>query len=298
MTDWNDIRYLVAVADGGSTLAASRLLRVNQTTVARRLAALEQATGLVLFDRHQAGYRLTPAADALIGQARAMTAAAEAFDAAAMAQVRAAGGTIRLTTEDIFANDLLSPLLVELHAAHPGIRIELESSSDLRDLGAGEADIALRGTSREPPAGVVGRRLCRNEWTLYCSRDYAARHGLPRTKAELRTHAIVGGGGGSLWRAYQAFLREHDLEGQVALHQARSSGLLSSVRSGFGVGVLPCIVADGDPTLVRCMPPRDDTTNILWLLTHERVRHNPPVRTAIDFLYGRLKARVEALHLS
>ena len=297
MLDWNDIRYLVAVADLGSTLAAARALRVNQTTVARRLAALEAATGLILFDRHQAGYRLTPAAIALIGQARTLTDAAESFEAAARAEARASGGTIKLTTEDIFANDLLAPILVDLHSAHPAIRIELETSSALRDLGAGEAEIALRGTAHEPPAGVVGRRLCRNDWTLYCSREYAARHGLPRTKAELREHAIVGGGGGSLWRAYQAFLREHDLESQVAIHQPSSSGLLASVRSGFGVGVLPCIVADADPALVRCLPPKAANGNDLWLLTHDRVRHSPMVRTAIDFLYDRLKAKVTALAL-
>ncbi len=298
MTDWNDIRFLVAVADLGSTLAASRMLRVSQTTVARRLAALEAATGLVLFDRHQAGYRLTPAGEALLVHARSVTEAAGDFDAAARVQLRATAGTVRLTAEEIFANDLLAPMLADLHAAHPEIRIEVESSSTIRDLGAGEADIALRGTAHEAPAGVVGRRLCRNDWTLYCSRAYAERHGgVPRTKAELRHHAFVGGGGGSLWRAYQAFLRAHGLESQVAIHHPSSSGLLASVRSGFGVGVLPCIIADGDETLVRCVPPKAGADGQLWLLTHDRVRHFPPVRTAIDFLYLRLKDRVEALHL-
>ena len=45
MLDWNDLRYFLAVARDGSTLAAGRSLRVSQTTVARRIAALEQALG-------------------------------------------------------------------------------------------------------------------------------------------------------------------------------------------------------------------------------------------------------------
>lgn len=81
MTDWNDIRYLVAVADTGSTLAASRLLRVSQTTVARRLHALESSTGLTMFDRNQAGYRLTPEGEALLDHARALAEAGDAFAA-------------------------------------------------------------------------------------------------------------------------------------------------------------------------------------------------------------------------
>ena len=58
MLDWNDLRYFLAVAREGSTLAAGRALRVSQTTVARRIAALEEALGFPLV-REAAG-RLRP----------------------------------------------------------------------------------------------------------------------------------------------------------------------------------------------------------------------------------------------
>lgn len=294
MTDWNDIRYLVSVAETGSTLAASRALRVSQTTVARRLHALEQATGLTLFDRHQGGYRITADGAALLAEARAVTAAANAFDSAVATRARQSSGVVRLTTEDIFAHTLLAPMLVELRALHPGIVIELDISSELRDLGAGGADIALRGTYTLPPAGVVGRRICADEWSLYCSRGYAARHGIPSSKAELKGHAIVAGGGGSVWKAYQAFLRHHGLEENVAVHQPTSGGLLSSIRDGLGIGVLPNLVAENDESLIRCLPTRGNADHDIWLLTHERVRHSLPVRTAIDFFYERLAAAAKA----
>jgi DNA-binding transcriptional LysR family regulator len=298
MLDWNDIRYFIAVADHGSTLAAGRALRTSQTTVARRIAALEGATGFPLFDRRQAGYLPTPAGSALLERARAVEFAAAGFEEAAAAAARESSGTVRLTTEDIFAHALLSPILVELHELHPEIRIELDNSRSIRDLGAGEADIALRSTSRPPPAGVVGRRICDDDWTFYCSRDYAARHGVPHKKAELRTHALVGGGGGNLWRAYEAILQEFGLEGQVAIHQGTSTGLLTGIRSGMGIGVLPCIIADGEDDLIRCMPPMRDHGRTMWLLTHERVRHQSPVRVAIDFLFDRLKRRATALSMA
>ena len=297
MTDWNDIRYLVAVADSGSTLAASRALRVSQTTVARRIAALEEAIGFPLFDRRQAGYALTPAGETLLDRARAVETAASGFDEAAATQVRDLGGTVRLTTEEIFANTLLGPWLRELHDMHPEIRIELDTVRTIRDLGAGEADIALRSTASPAPAGVVGRRLCVDDWTLYCSRDYAARHGVPKTKEELKSHALVGGGGGNLERAYEAWINELGLQDQVAIHHGTSTGLLSAVRSGFGIAVLPCLIADSEPDLIRCMPPRRDHGRVMWLLTHDRVRRTPRVRIVIDFLYARLMAQVEKIGL-
>ncbi len=293
--DWNDLRYFLAVARGSSTLAASRELRVSQTTVARRITALEEAVGLTLFEKRPAGYALTPSGEELLTHAQAVEAAALSFDSAAARSTRDLGGIVRITTEEIFAVTLLAPLLRELHDLHPEILIELDTAQAIRELGAGEADIALRSTTVEKGSGLVGRRICIDDWTLYCSRDYAARHGVPADLDELKNHAIIGGGGGNLWRHYQAWLQSLGLEDRVAMHHASSTGLLSGVRSGFGIAVLPCIVADAEPDLVRCIAPRTKHGRVMWLLTHERVRHTPRVRTVIDFLYERLKQHARNL---
>lgn len=297
MLDWNDLKYFLAVARDGSTLAAARSLRTSQTTVARRIAAMERALGIHLFEKRQAGYALTPEGQNLLGRAEQVEAALRGFSDAASAHSRSVSGTVKITTEEIYATTILAPLLRELHELHPDIVIELDTSQAVRDLGAGEADISLRSTKADTqlPAGLVGRQLCIDDWALYCSRDYAARIGVPRSRAELKNHSFIGGGGGNLWIHYQNWLQSLGLEQQVAMHHATSGGLLSGVRSGFGIAVLPCIVADSDPDLVQCLPPRGEHGRILWLFTHERVRHTPRVRTVIDFLYERLSRHIRRL---
>jgi DNA-binding transcriptional LysR family regulator len=298
MLDWNDLRYFLAVARDGSTLAAAKVLRVSQTTVARRVAALEAALGFPLFEKRQAGYALTPAGQDLIARAEQVERAANGFSEAASAQSRDVSGIVKITTEEVYAITLLAPLLRELHETYPEIVIELDTSQLVRDLGAGEADISLRSTkAQNQPAGLVGRQLCIDDWALYCSRDYAARHGVPTTLVELRKHAFIGGGGGNLWIHYQDWLQSLGLESQVAMHHATSGGLLSGVRSGFGIAVLPCVIADFDPDLVRCLPPRSDHGRNLWLFTHDRCRHTPRVRAVIDFLYERLNRHVRQLEI-
>jgi DNA-binding transcriptional LysR family regulator len=286
--DWNDVRHFLAVARTGSTLAAGKILRVSQTTAARRVAALEAELGLALFERRPAGYRLTPAGEALVERAEAMEAAASAFADVAATQSREASGAVKLTVDEIYAFTLLAPLLRELHDAHPAIRIELDTTEEKRDLAAGEADVALRMADRPTGGGLVGRRLCTDYWTIYCSRDYAEAHGRPRRRSELKGHTFIGGGGPGVWMYYRAWLERNGLADFVAMQHGTSTGLLAAVRAGTGLAVLPSLIADLDPNLVMCLPPEPRTERGLWLLTHERLRHTPRVRVVMDFLADRL----------
>lgn len=290
MFDWNDARYFLAVAQSGSTLAAGRALRVSQTTVARRVVALEQALGLTLFDRRRSGYVLTPAGEALLAEARGVEAAAGAMADAAAARARDTGGVVRLTTEDIFATAVLMPMLRDLRQAHPGILIELDESEEVRDLASGIADVAFRASANPTGAGLVGRRIADDAWTIYCSRAYAEAHGVPRRRRELREHPIIAGGGGKIGRTYRGWLRANELEDAIVLEHGSAVGLLGAVRSGLGVAALPMFVAETDPDLVRCLPPAPGSSWGLWLLTHERLRHTPRVRIVLDFLGERLTA--------
>ena len=66
--------------------------------------------------------------------------------------------SIASSNEELAAT-ILSPILRDLHAAHPRIRIELEAASELRDLAGGAADIALRSGEALKGNGLVGRRV-------------------------------------------------------------------------------------------------------------------------------------------
>lgn len=288
MFDWNDARYFLAVAESGSTLAAGRALRVSQTTVARRVAALEEALGLSLFDRRRAGYGLTPAGEALLPEARNIQTAGDAMAAAAAAQKRAGGGTVRLTAEESFIVSVLPPMLRDLHALHPDIVIELDATEDVRDLEAGDADIAIRVAKRLRGSGLVARRIAEDVWTLYCSRAYAEANGCPRTRRELARHPLISGGGGEIGRYYGTWLRENGLEQAIAMQHGTVTGLLAAVRSGLGLTALPCLVGEPDDDLVRCLPPAAASARTTWLVTHERLRHTPRVRAVMDFLGDRL----------
>jgi len=290
MLDWTDLRYFLAVARTGSTLAAGRALGVSQTTAARRVSALEEALELTLFERRQSGYVLTPAGEGLLDSAHGVEAAAGAFADTAAAQTREISGTVKLTCEEIYAVTVLAPILRDLHEAHPGIRIELDTSEEVRDLSTGAADVALRSAKQLSGDGLVARRIAWDPWTVYCSRAYAEANGIPRNRHQLKSHVLIAGGGKDIWRYYRAWLQAADLESAVVMQHNSSMGLLSSVRSGMGLAALPSFIADRDPDLIRCLPPKEGGQMALYLVTHERLRHTPRVRAVMDFLGERLTA--------
>lgn len=282
--DWNDLRHFLAVARTGSTLAASRVLGVNQTTTARRVAVLEQAVGMKLFDKKQAGYALTEAGKELLAAAERVEVEANAFAAQAGAMGRRVSGVIRVTTNEGLANVVMAPALSAFRRLHPEVRVDLVVDERRLDLARGAADVALRTGSRPTESGLVGRRLTPMAWAAYCSRDYAEGQGCPNCIDSLCRHAVIGAEGPIAALPGWTWLQQAAPEADVVARSSSITNLISAVKAGLGVTVLPCFLADSDPALVRCMGPIEGVRSDIWLLTREDLRDVPRVRAFLDFL--------------
>jgi DNA-binding transcriptional LysR family regulator len=289
MFDWNDLRHFLAVARTGSTLAAARAIGVNQSTAARRIAALEETLGATLFERHAKGYRLSEAGRALLPAAERVEAAVRAFTDANEARQRRVTTVLRLTASETMANRMLVPVLGAFRTLQPAIRIEILIDDRPADLARGEADIALRAGARPQDDALFGRRLLNTAWTAYCSESYAAANGTPQSPADLRRFALIGGEGRLAALPQIGWLHRTAGEDAIGFRSNSLISLLTAVRAGFGVTMLPCLVGDAEPDLVRCFPPDRTLDAELWLLAPERLRDSPAVRAVFDFLPQRIQ---------
>ncbi len=292
MFDWGDLRHFLAVARGGSTLSAAKILGVNQTTVARRVAALEEALGKKLFDKTAGGYRMTEVGAAMVQNAERVESEVEAFSRMVAQRSRKLLGMIRVTTNDVLADCLLTPWLREFTQRFPVVQVETIITDRRLDISRGEADIALRAnTSKAAPLGdgVTVRRLATGKWGVYASKAYAAEHGAPRTAEDLAKHPIIAGAG-ELARFDPAFLKEAKAKGAV-IRQASSSilNIAGAIRSGLGVGGIPCMLGELDPELQLCFL-FDEADYDLLLITREEMRNLPHVRAFNDFIASRTAA--------
>lgn len=295
MLDWNDIRLFLAVAQEGTTLGAARQLRVSQSTVARRIAALEQALGAELFDKRQTGYALTEAGRDALDAARAVEGSVGEFAAAIAAHRRGNMGAVRLTTNELIADLLLVKACAEFRALHPDIEIELITADRRFDLSKGEADVALRAGPPPSEPALVGRRLAADVWSVYCTRDYGAKHGIPRNAEDLAGHDFFGMDRNFPRTDVTDWVDRVVPANRVLIRHSSLARLLAGLKSGLGVTMMADFLAEADPALVRCFTPDLPFPNEIWLLTHERLRRTPRICALMDFLgdyFGKGRHRV------
>jgi DNA-binding transcriptional LysR family regulator len=282
--EWDDLRYVLAVARAGSALRAAKALGVNQTTVLRRLDALEEKLGAPLFERQRSGQTLTHAGRTVAEAAARMEQEAQGIESALAAQQRSLSGSVRMTTSETLAARLVAPSLRAFQKLHPGVSVELIVSDERLDIARGDADVALRANSRPDGAGIVARRLPDAEWTIYCSRSYAAERGAPHCREAIAGHDIVGMEGlmarlpGSLWLAASA------PETAIRFRSNSLTNLVVNLKAGLGLGALPLLIGDAEPDLMQCFPPPPELRAEMWLIVREEIKAHPHVRAFADFL--------------
>ncbi|PWJ21381.1 LysR family transcriptional regulator [Jannaschia seohaensis] len=276
--DWGDARIFLAVAEQGSTLAASRVLGLAQTTVARRVDALERALGLRLFARDTRGFRLTAEGAALRPAAEDLRKAAGALEELARSQRTKARAPVRFTSWDDAINAELSDVFVSFVADMPGVSFEFMTSKRNLDLTADEADVALRLCARAPDSALVGRQVGRTEWTYYASEAYAAARGLPACyDDDLDDHTVV-------------MLEHIPSARRNVLFFDSPSALVMAILTGRGIGPVPTIQGDRESRLVRCFPPPEGSEMEIWLLAGAAAYRRPEVKAFMAFAAPRFKA--------
>jgi DNA-binding transcriptional LysR family regulator len=282
MFDWNDLKAFLAVAREGSTLGGAKALKINQTTVARRIEALEAAVGLKLFERGQTGSSLTEAGRDLLAEAERMEAAATGFSHRAAAHRRGLAGTLRVTATEILANTAITPGLAAFRAAYPDVQVELLITDEILDLEAGEADLALRAGEVLGESDLVGRKVAEFPFALYASRDYLLRRGLPDSIEDLRHHDLIAGDGPSEPLPGVKWMLDR-LPGVEPVVRSNSlTSLLQALKAGMGIGPFGRLAADLEPELVRVFPINELTTSG-WIITRRDLKDVPRVRAFIDF---------------
>jgi DNA-binding transcriptional LysR family regulator len=285
LIDWDDVRYFLAVARGGSVRAAAERLGVNHSTVLRRIAQLEERLGARMFEKLPSGYRLTSAGEDVLEFADQMEAASNRLETRIFGRDQSVRGTLRVTLVSPFATHLLMPDFAEFARLHPEVEMEILPSDEPMSLTNREADVAIRVVYDRSalPLNLHGLKGPEVYGGVYMSRDLLAAW---RGGATDRIRWIVKNNHG-----IQDWAREGEVTTtEVPLKTTHAGAQLAALRQGLGMATLPCFVGDPDPLLVRVPGTATHMHGTLWLLTPSDAHKTKRVRLFTEFVALRLAA--------
>lgn len=287
--DWDDLRLLLALQRHGSLAAASRAMRVDQTTVGRRLTALEKQLGTRLFERHATGHRLTSAGVRACELGASMEVAADTLERELGGRDTGIEGAVRITAPAGFVPWIAS-VLGELRALHPRLVFDLLVDTAALDLGRREADIAVRMIKPEQPT-LVARRVGQLPWALFASESYLRRRGA--VPADLAGHDVVAYDAPLVRSPGGVWLAEHARGARIVLRTNNVLGAVDCASAGIGIAAVVELAASRDPRLVRVRRPTEMAKSPVFLVAHRDVAKIPRVRATLDGLHRSLRDRLD-----
>jgi DNA-binding transcriptional LysR family regulator len=293
MGNWDDYRFVLAVAETGSLSGAARHLKVSQPTVGRRITEIEQRLEARLFERMPDGYRLTDAGERIAAQVRLMGLQAERIEMTARSP-EAKTDRVCLTASEGIAHAIVTPLLSQFRIENPEVEIDLLISNRSVDILRREADIAIRIGAPGSDA-LVGRRLGVAHFGLFGHDSYLAQRGVPMVPADLNDHTIIESTGDIAGLPQVVWLRENAAQAEVAYSSNSILNQMQALSMGVGLMTLPTYLAEDMSRVRRVLGDVYNRDVDIWILTEKRVKDEPVIRAALDFLGTEISAALKRL---
>lgn len=275
--NWDNLRYVLMVANRGSISAAARELGVNRSTVLRRIERFQEDLNCRIFDRSRDGYALTPEAEKMIDAAREVESTLFNMQRQIEGQELRLEGKLCITTTDTFMVGMLAGPLARFRERYPHILVDVLVTNRILDLARRDADIAIRPAS-SPEAGFSSHKLCDVQFSVYCKKDFVLPRNVKQAKWVGVTHYL-----------HESLVGEwldNTIDSEQIVIQCDSLvAVRSCAEEGMGLALLPTMLGNASPKL-RQVEGIDTGLSIgLWLLIHPDLVRSARVNAIVEHMY-------------
>jgi DNA-binding transcriptional LysR family regulator len=279
-SNWDNLRYVLAVAKEGTVSAAARGLGVNHATVLRRVAAFERDHGGAVFERTATGYRVLPARARVIEAAREVENGVLSVERLMHGAVAPLRGVVRVSSTDSFCQVLLPPLVARLHAESTELQVNLLSANVHVDFARMQADISVR-PALALPDDMTGESRAKLVFQAYRTPD------APDCWLSLT---------GPLARSAPAQWMETQVPPDRITTGSDSFLVLRELALlGLGIAILPIFIGENTPGLVRNTDVMPTLSVPIWVGTHSDLRDVPRIRIVRERILSYLADRIHML---
>jgi len=278
--DWNSLKVFLAIARNGSLSGAANDLTVNHSTIFRRLNTFEETIGGKLFERINNSYELTELGHEMLALAQNIENSFDGIERHIIGKDFQPRGIVKVTAPNNIAHRYLPRYISDFNVQYPEIQIELLVSNQEFNMSNRQADIAVRATP-SPPEHLIGRQVATLNWSIYTSKKYGDKFGLPCDMEALINHSFIGATG-ALSRLPAFIWLDKNFANQVITRCNDLTAMSYFVESGQGVAFLPD--DQSRPELIRLFGVQESTPSNLWLLTHPDLRNVQRIKLVMNYL--------------
>lgn len=286
--DWNDVVYFLEVARQRSLVRAAAKLKVDHTTVSRRVRELERSLNSTLFKRSKSGFTLTEIGMRLLQYAEGMESQANSIVEALGTDTADAGGAVRIAAMEGIGSFYLTRCIADFNRIYPSIQIELITDTRLLDLSRREADIFV-SFFRPQGKRLSIKKLGEFRISLYAADAYFAQRSPPTTVKELETHAFIDFIEDYIYSKENRWLSDVLRPPHTIFRSTSLVAQSIAVAEGQGIAMLPSYVASANSAL-RPVMPELFTTRDIWLSVHEDLLHIARIKAVTTYLEKRIEA--------
>ena len=287
--DWDDLKVFLHAARGGSLGNAAKRLRVDQSTISRRIAHLESTLGLALFERLPSGLKVNEAGDRLLCHAERIESAVIAMREDVQCGSSRTAGRVRLATMEGIASLYLAQRFARLRQLHPNLTVELLTSPQTVSVNRREADLFL-SFFLPSGLGMVSERIGCFQLGLYGSRSYLDQNGMPASVADLAKHSFITYIDDLIQLDSVRWLDDIIKKPPISFHSNSMIAQMNAAAGGLGLILLPSFAAAGRDDLVPVLHHKTSTAREVWINVHTDLQFVPRIRAVSGFLKSTFKA--------
>lgn len=269
--NWDDLKFVLAVARAGSVNAAAQALQVNHATILRRVASFEDAHNIIIFGRETKGYTVTADAVPIIEAIRAVESSIDAMERVIAGKGENLEGSIHVTSTDSLCRTILPPIIRKFHQLHPDLKIELSVTNARLNLAKLDAEVTIR-PAKALPSDLVGVKSVEMSFGVYGTPGYIAQN--PST--DLGAHCWMGVTdllGRSPVGTWQSQLPKN----AIAFRADSFVTLADMAETGIGLAMIPTCLANHSETLIPAPQfPEKLGTNV-WVAAHKDLYDVPRI---------------------
>ena len=281
--NWDDLRLFKSLIEAGTVRQAGEDLGISHSTVARRIAQLEETLGLPLVSRHRGDYVLTEAGRDMLVVAQQIDSSINGLERRALGQAQDVVGEVRLSMVDAMVHSPVMRALKIFCATYSCVHLELDLRNCVANLDRHEADVALRFTD-QPDDHLIGRKLVHCGTAAYASKTYAMRFRDEGPDFNPQWIGFQPQNARKSWRDQTPYPHA-----PVVGNIASLAGQLAACKAEMGMATLPCFLGDADDQLERLSDVQHPPHYALWILRHPDLRRNARVQVLTEFLVNHFR---------